>query len=142
MSVLRVYKPMKVMSIERDALERERLVYFLLANKKLKHQEGRSKIIYIGQTRNGIKRIAESAASNISVLQEHGVNTVQVYTVACKPRQNVNSWKKLERAMLLEFRSLYDDVPMYNTQGKNYTEQDEFRYFSRTRIRKILQDVG
>lgn len=142
MPVLRVYKPIKAMSIERGALKRSRLVYFLLANKKLKYQNSRSKIIYIGQTQSGIKRIAESAARSTSVLQKHGVNTVQVYTVACQPRQNVNSWRKLERAMLLEFRCLYGNVPMYNTQGKNYTEQDEFRYFSRTKIRKILQDLG
>jgi hypothetical protein len=62
--------------------------------------------------------------------------------VTCGPRKKVKTWRKLERALLLEFRAVYGSVPKCNWVGKNMVEKDEFSYFSRDAIRKVIQELG
>lgn len=40
-----------------------KLVYLLIADKRLKYKNGKSRIVYIGTTKKGVARIAQSAAS-------------------------------------------------------------------------------
>ncbi len=37
---------------------------------------------------------------------------------------------------------MHGRVPEFNVQGKNVVETDEFKYFSRERLREILRELG
>src|SRR5207244_4119822 len=97
---------------------------------------------YIGTTEHGINRIASSVATKAPiVLRGHGVNRFEVRIMTCTPRQNVQTWRKLERALLLAFREIYGDPPRYNTQGKWMREKDEFTFFSREPLKSKLKSI-
>jgi hypothetical protein len=56
-----------------------KLVYVILANKKIKYPSGYSPVVYIGTTQNGIARVAPSAAYRAEeILYDHGINSLQV----------------------------------------------------------------
>jgi hypothetical protein len=116
----------------------------LIASKKFSYPHGRkSSIAYIGTTKKGVARVAGSAAERAQeILSMHGVQKVTARIVTCQPRRKVKTWLKLERAMLLEFRSAYGSVPKCNSHGKNMLETDEFSYFSRDAMRKLIQKLG
>ena len=60
--------------ITRHGLGRNKLVYVAKANKPRKYRYGRSAIVYIGTTKAGVKRIADSAAAKAELLlRDHGV---------------------------------------------------------------------
>lgn len=130
--------------VTRLAFGNQKLVYILIANKKFAYPHGsKSAVAYIGTTKKGVERVATSAAKQAEViLGEHGVKKVTARIVTCAPRKKVKSWRKLERAMLLEFRAAYGRVPHCNFQGKNIMETDEFTYFSRDAIRKLIKKLG
>lgn len=65
---------------------------------------------------------------------------MEVRIVTCGVRQNVQTWAKLERALLLVFREMYGEIPRCNAQTP--TESDEFRYFKRERIKDILNTLA
>lgn len=132
------------LELTRIAIGSDKLVYVLLASKKFIYGYGRrSHIAYIGTTRKGAARIAESAAKHAQeVLREHGIKKVTARVVTCAPRQRVKTWLKLERALLLQFRSEYGRVPWWNSQGAKLVETDEFRYFSREAVRVLLQKLS
>ncbi len=132
------------LEVTRIAIGSEKLVYVLLADKKFTYGYGRkSTIAYIGTTKKGVARIAESAAKYAQqVLLERGVRRVTARIVTCAPRRRVKTWLKLERALLIQFRSEYGRVPWWNSQGAKLTEEDEFRYFSREALRNLLQRLG
>lgn len=131
------------MHVTRVSLGTKKLVYVIVADRKQKYATGRSRIVYIGTTKKGLGRIARSAAYRaLTVLDTRGVQELDVRIVTCRPRQNVETWKKLERAMLLAFRDRHGDVPLCNTQGRRMRETDEFHYFARPRIRRILEDLS
>jgi hypothetical protein len=54
----------------------------------------------------------------------------------------VKTWRKLERAFLLEFRHRYGGVPRCNAQVNRMREKDEFRYFRRKRIRAVIEELS
>jgi hypothetical protein len=130
------------MTVNRIALNDERLVYAICANKKLQYLHGRTPIAYFGTTEKGVERIAQSAAARADdILDIHGVNSFDVRIVTCRPRQGIKSWKLLERALLLGFRAQFGEVPRCNSQGKNIQERNEFDVFARDRIRQIINDL-
>ena len=127
----------------RVALGKNKLVYILVANKKLDYPNGRTQIAYIGTTKRGLSRIAGSVARRADqILSLRGVTSFDAKVVICKPRQRVKTWHKLERAFLITFRQIYGDVPQCNKQGTKMKETDEFRYFARCRIKRILEDLS
>ncbi|WP_454828836.1 hypothetical protein [Pseudoxanthomonas wuyuanensis] len=127
----------------RVILHNEKLVYVLIANKKFEYADGRSKIVYIGTTEKGGARIAQSvAARSRAILELRGVTEFEARTITCKPRQRVKMWYKLERALLLSFKEKFGEVPRCNIQGKNILEVDEFNYFSKPRLKRILEDLS
>ena len=131
------------MRVSRVALDNEKLVYVIVADKKLKYRHGRSKIAYIGTTKNGVSRLAQSAASRTdAILRRRGVQSFTVHVVTCRPRQRVKTWRKLERAFLLAFRELYGEVPACNVHGKRMTVRGEFVYFSKVRIENVIGDLS
>lgn len=121
----------------------EKLCYILVANKKIKYEIGRSRVVYIGTTKKGIDRISQSVAKRSEdVLAIHGVDKFEARIVTCRARQNVKTWNKLERALLLAFREMFGEVPRLNTHGKNIKEVNEFELFAKSRIKTIIEDVG
>lgn len=132
--------PGEAMTLTRVSVNEEKLVYVLLAGRKRKYTNGRSRVVYIGTTKRGIQRIASSVASKAGeILAEHGVRELHVRIITCRPRPRVKTWLKLERALLLTFREIYGQIPLYNQQGKKMREDDEFLYFGRTRVRGIVK---
>ena len=144
MAKLRVKKHKGIaLEVHRLAIRTDKLVYALLTNKKLKYTYGRSRVAYIGTTKKGARRIMQSAAKKAGELLElHGIRTLEAHIVTCQRRQHVETWRKLERALILEFRSQFGEVPKGNNQGKGIKEQDEFKYFQRSRIRSIVVALG
>lgn len=131
------------LEVHRLAIKVDKLVYVLLTNKKVKYNYGRSRVVYIGTTKKGARRIMQSAAvKSGELLEGYGMKTLEARIITCQRRQGVESWKKLERALLLEFRGYYGEVPIGNNQGKGIRERDEFKYFRRSRIRSIVVSLG
>jgi hypothetical protein len=120
-----------------------KLVYIICANKKVQYEKGKTPVVYIGTTKTGISRVAQSAADRSEdILSQHGINSFDVRIVTCGGRQRVKTWHKLERALLLTFRQKYGEVPLCNTVGKNFVEGAEFDLFSRKRVTDILDNLA
>ncbi len=131
------------LEVGRVSIGQNKLAYVLLANKRLKYLHGSSRVAYIGTTKKGVSRVAASAAYRAEeILDLHGVTRCTARVVTCTPRKSVTTWKKLERALLLVFRQEYGEVPWCNTAGKRMKEKDEFDYFDRNRLKKILVEIG
>ncbi len=137
-------RPHAALHVTRTTLNTAKMVYIIVASKKVRYRYGtRSQVVYIGTTKSGAHRIAQSAARLTDrILGKYGIRTFDVRVVTCRPRPNVKTWVKLERAFLLTFRSDYGSVPEFNLQGKNMVETDEFKYFSRERLREVLREIG
>jgi hypothetical protein len=115
-------------------------VYVARANKKLKYQLRKSSIAYIGTTKNGGNRIAASAAKQANdLLGTHGIKQLTFFVVTCRAQRNVESWKFLERALIIRFRELFGQVPVGNKQFKNAPRGQEFGYFSDSSLDKVLK---
>jgi hypothetical protein len=131
------------MAVNRISIGDLKLVYVICANKKIKYTSGRSPIAYIGTTKKGIERVAQSVAYRADdILSKHGVNSFEVRIITCGVRRRVRTWRKLERALLLVFKERFGGVPYCNTVGKNFIEGDEFRYFSKRRVMNIIDNLG
>lgn len=136
-------KPKDAMQVTRVSVGKKRLVYFILAKKGLRYPWGRSRIAYIGTTKKGMARIAQSVAARAEdILSLYGVREFTVRIVTCPPRPNVKTWEKLERAFLLSFRHKYGTLPTCNSQGKKMKQRDEFKYFRRERLERILERLA
>jgi hypothetical protein len=136
---IRTYKKPAVI-INRSAVATQRLVYIAVSNKALRYRYGRSRIVYIGTTRAGASRIAASAAAKAKeMLALYGVRHLEFHVVRCPRRQNVQTWRILERGLLLTFREEYGEVPSCNTQGKRMKWRDERKYFTGGRLRSIIE---
>lgn len=128
------------MIIHRRANTSKRLVYVAVANKPHKYPYGRSRILYIGSTKKGASRVAASAAAKArELLKEHGVTTLEFYTLRCPGRQHVKTWMKLERGLLLVFRERFGVIPTANKQGKRMKWTDELSFFTRSRLSSALE---
>jgi len=118
-----------------------RMVYVLRADKPLKYKKGRSRIVYIGETRRGTKRPASSAASK--ALQAfrtlRGVRRIDVHPLTFRGKQNVKIWEVLERDLLTTFKALFGEIPQFNRQGTGRKfSVDRIRYFRKRRLQKIV----
>jgi hypothetical protein len=92
------------------------MVYILAANKSFRYKNGRSRILYIGTTKKGGNRPAASAVNKASEVfyKLRGVKTIDVHIVTCAPRRAMQTWKRLESALLDTFRNRYFQLPKYN----------------------------
>lgn len=130
-------------TIHRRALRRDKLVYVACANRSRRHPHGRSRIVYIGTTKAGASRIAASAAAKArDILEDHGVKKLDFYVVGCAPRQNVETWRKLERGLILTFKYLFGEPPVGNTQGRRMKWRDELTYFTRGRLESVIKQYS
>ena len=133
-------KKKHAMQVSRVSIGNKKLVYVIIASKSLKYPWGRSHVAYIGTTKKGMARIAQSAAARAEdVLSLHGVKDFHVRILTCAPRPNVKTWVKLERALLLTFRNKYGALPMCNSMGKKMKQTDEFDRFNRKRLENCLE---
>ena len=127
----------------RVTIGKKRLVYVLIADKRLKYGRDKSRIAYIGTTKKGVARIAQSVAIRAAdILNINGVRTFHARVVTCSPRRNVKTWLKLERGLLICFRERFGDVPRCNSHGKKMKERDVFRYLAKARIRNIIDELS
>lgn len=135
-------KPGHAMQVTRVSIGRKKLVYVILADIALKYRWGRSKIAYIGTTKKGVDRIAQSVAAKSNVIFSlRGVREFTVRIVSCQPCPAVKTWQKLERALLFVFLRKYGSLPKCNTQGEHIKQQDVFKYFNRDRLVKVLESL-
>jgi len=131
------------MEVTREVRGKKKLVYIIVAKKALKYHQGRSKIVYIGTTRNGVNRLAQSVAARApKVLNIRGVREFLVRIMVCAPRPNVKTWEKLERTLLIVFRQRHEELPKCNVAGKKMKLRDEFSYFKRERLEKLLDEIS
>jgi hypothetical protein len=130
------------MHVTRQAVSKKKLVYLIVVKKPLKYKWRRSRIAYIGTTKKGMGRIAQSAAAKARAILYylHGVREFWVRIITCPPRCNLKGWEKLERAILLCFRERYGEIPKCNRQGVKIRERDEFEYFKNSRIKDIFAE--
>jgi len=126
--------------ISRSAFKADRLVYAAVANTKLKYPHGKSRIVYIGTTKAGARRIASSAAYRAPQLLElHGVSELSFFIITCTTRQAVKTWQKLEAGLIIAFKHMYGDLPKCNTKGKNQKWKDELDYFTKNRLEAVIK---
>ena len=136
-------KRFHAIEVTRIAIGNQKLVYALIADRRFQYPHGKSAVAYIGTTKKGIRRVASSVAYRAEdILGEYGVKKITARIVTCKPRPRVKTWIKLERAMLLAFRAHYGKVPIYNFQGHKIKETDEYEYFAREAVRKLIIELG
>ena len=134
------------LTINRPATQENDFVYIGVANKAIKYSSGsRSKIIYIGQTKNGAFRLAQSAATRAyKLLNLNGVTSLTYYIVVPKGRQGTATWKHLETALIAKFRSKYYEAPKANVQGKRFNDDTQSvkkanDFFSEKMIEDIIK---
>ena len=141
------YRKQPAIVINRVAFKDSKLVYVARANKKIRYPGGgrgdKSKIAYIGTTKIGARRIASSAVwKGADLLFEYGIKHLELHIVLCGKRPGVESWKKLERALLIRFKELYGAIPKANNQGQKMRWKDERLYFSQDRLDKIIEELS
>ncbi len=132
------------MRVYRSLVTNQELVYVHLASKKQSYKHGaKSRIVYIGTTKKGQARVASSMAERAkTILKLHGVTSFEVRIITCRRRQNVSSWKQLETALLIAFRSIYGAIPRYNKQGKNLDHDNKcWKYFARSKIDRVIKEL-
>jgi len=137
------YRRPAALIINRVAFRDKKLVYVARANKKFHYPWGRSRIVYFGTTKKGARRIASSAAwKGADVLFNHGVKHLELIVVVCGKTQGVETWKKLERALIIRFREKLGAPPKANATGHNMRWRDERNYFSDRKLDKIIDGLG
>jgi hypothetical protein len=131
------------MTLTRVSLRDMKLVYVIVScAKKLRYAQGRSRIAYIGTTKKGAARVATSAAKRArDVLRLHGVDSCEVRIVACTRRRNVKTWYKLEAALALMHREMFGEVPTCNHTFQKRKWGDLLTYFTRKKLRRIVEDM-
>ena len=131
------------MEATRLSVGKSKLVYVLVADKKLKYELGKSRIAYIGTTKKGTARIAQSVAARAEhILGIRGVRAFHARVITCRPRKKVKTWHQLERALLLTFKDMYGEVPTCNTQGKRMRRSKEFNYFAEKGVRLVIEELS
>jgi len=116
------------------------MVYILAANKSHKYRNGRSRILYIGTTKKRADRPAASAVNKASEVfyKVRGVKTIDVHIVTCAPRKAIQTWKRLESALLDVFRNRYFQLPRYN----KVRPTARHGLFSTKALEKIISKFG
>ena len=129
-----------VVVVRSSVLERERTVYFHVADKPVSYELGKNRIVYIGATGVGSERIMSSIAERIpEAFKIHGVNTIEVHEIACAPRRGIKTWRLLERACLLVFRETYGQPPRLNTHGTGLWWIKESTFFDLDQLRRLIR---
>ncbi len=130
------------MSIFRSKYWSKHIVYVIRADRKSKYPKGRSRIVYIGETKRGNRRPVASAAG---IAREAfgflpGFRQVDVHPLTFRGRQSVKMWEILERDLLPTFKDKYGRIPRYNTQGKGKGfAVERIKFFRKERLKNIIE---
>jgi hypothetical protein len=128
----------EVLVVDRSAISGKRLVYLLVASKRVKYPFGKSGIMYIGCTAKGIRRVAASAAYHARwILDAHGTRKFTARVVTCPRRPGLKMWCVLERDLLLIFLMLFGKLPMRNKQRPKSLSG----FFPAVMLERILRTV-
>ena len=131
------------MRMTRAGLAHENLAYALVARTPVRYPAGRSRIVAIGMSHNGLAPVATSLARRAEqILVRRGISECEVRVVTCRGRRRARTWEKLERALLLVFRETFGDIPIGNSRGGSIREQDEFQYFSRAAVKQVIEELS
>ncbi len=134
-------KPALVVS--RDAIKEEKLVYVARANKQLSYRLKKSAIAYIGSTKKGVDRMTGSAAKQArDLLKHHGVQTLSFFIVTCRSKKKMKSWKLLERALIIRFRELHNEIPKGNNKLKKALSNKDPKYFTDRSLDKVINQYA
>jgi hypothetical protein len=128
--------------VSRLASKHAKCVYVFVASRPHKYATGTSRVVYIGTTRKGLRRLVDSAFDRSGNIFDWGVRSFEAFVLTCRPRQRVRMWLKLERAMLTAFRERYGSYPKANANVKKPKEDNAFEYFSRRRANRLLDTLS
>ncbi|HXB61955.1 MAG TPA: hypothetical protein VNU94_03780 [Acidobacteriaceae bacterium] len=131
------------MHATRVSIRNNKLVYVLIADKRIKYGKLKSRIVYIGTTEKGVKRISQSVGARaVKILELTGVHSFHARVITCTPRQNTHTWRKLERGLLICFKEKFAATPKCNLHGKGFKVKDEFKIFSRSALMNIIEELS
>lgn len=127
-------------TITRTATKNDKLVYVGLANRMIQYTKGSSRIVYIGTTGEGASRIAASAAHKAgALLGNHGITHLEFYVVTSSIKNGVQTWKSLERGLLITFREMFGAAPLENKTGQGMKWREDDNLFSRPRLKTVIE---
>ena len=130
-------------TVTRVSVGDDRLAYAMVADKKYVYPDGRSRVVYIGTTERGIFRVTSSIAERANeILRLPGFESFDVRVISCHRRKHIKMWFKLEHALLVGFREIYGSSPRCNNQNAGKRAGTVFNYFSRKRIKRVLEDLA
>ena len=131
------------LTARRTAIGSSRLAFVLTASTPQKYPHGQSRIVYVGTTPDGARGLAQGIAKHAdAILGLHGVRSFEARIVTCHSRQNVKTWLKLEKALLMAFRREFGAVPLCNSKGRKAKPGDEASYFRRDRVEAIIRELS
>lgn len=123
----------------RVATGKDKCCYILAANKKISYRDGRSRIVYVGTTRKGVARVAQSVAHrSTKILTSWGVSSFQAHIVTCKPRKKKRSWLRLEGTVLTTFVEMFGQRPKCNKRNG----RPDWDLFRKETIKRIIEDLS
>ena len=119
------------------------LYIFLLSINLMPTSAASLRVVYIGTSKNGATRVAQSSADKgKKYLEDHGIRTLSAYIIAVPGKSKVTKiWKKLEDAMILAFIREYGAKPDANRQVPRGKTELVFKYFSEQDILRILRTL-
>jgi len=119
------------------------VVYILRTDKPQKYEKGRSRIIYIGESKRGFRRFAASAAAkaNRSFGVLRGVRKIDVHLLTFRGKHSVRLWEELERGLLATFHEKHGCLPRHNKIGASFRVED-IRFFRPRRLRAIVDRLA
>jgi hypothetical protein len=133
------------MTIVRSRYWSRHMVYVVRGDKRYKYNRGRSRIIYIGQTRRGTKRPAHSAAKIAinAFVKMRGVKTIEVFPMTCTGRSGLRMWEVLERDLIITFKNRHGEVPHFNIVGRGKRfNMERISCFRKRRLLNIIEHLG
>lgn len=123
----------------RIAIGKDKCCYVLSANKKIQYKKGRSRIVYIGTTKRGVARVAQSVAyRSKKILESWGVTSFSAFIVTCRPRNKKRTWLRLEGTLITKFKDIFGERPKCNKRNG----KPDWDLFRPQTVERIIEDVS
>ncbi len=133
-----------LITVRRPPKQFGEVVYVLTANRLIKYAQERSHVVYVGRSDFGLPRLCASAAirGRRAFQDERGIRSIHVWPLTWATGRDVGTAKVLERAFLLRFREFHGEIPILNKQGTGMRERDEFDFFRRIAVDRVIRQFG
>jgi hypothetical protein len=116
------------------------MVFILVGNRPVAYPLGRSRIQFIGTTRDGITSVASAIAGQAdAILRQRGVASFAAHLVTCTSGGTKKAWLTLRRDLLLTFHGRFGAFPVCNRPLGATTK---VIHFSRTTLSGILKRLS